>query len=58
MLICFVCVIAGALLMRYLIEKPALWVRNRVLARLKHVSQAKRAVGRAIPSYGEGQGGV
>jgi len=58
MLICLICVVAAALLIRYLIEKPALWVRNRVLARLKHVSQAKRAVGRAIPSHGEGQGGV
>jgi len=35
MLICAVCVIAAALLMRYLIEKPFLRLRNRVLGRLK-----------------------
>jgi peptidoglycan/LPS O-acetylase OafA/YrhL len=35
MLICFVCVIGAALLMRYLIEKPALRVRNKMLKRIK-----------------------
>jgi len=35
MLICAVCIVAGALLIRYLIEKPALKMRNRILERLK-----------------------
>ena len=35
MLICAICVIAAALLMRYLIEKPFLRLRNSVLGRLK-----------------------
>jgi len=36
LLICAICVIATALLMRYLIEMPALRLRNTVLGRLKH----------------------
>jgi peptidoglycan/LPS O-acetylase OafA/YrhL len=35
MLICFICIIAGALLSRYLIEKPAMRLRDIVLRRLK-----------------------
>jgi peptidoglycan/LPS O-acetylase OafA/YrhL len=37
MLICAVLVLGVALLMRYLVEKPALRVRDRVLVRLKIV---------------------
>jgi len=33
MLICIICVIVGALMMRYVIEKPALRIRNSILAR-------------------------
>jgi len=36
MLFCVVCVVMGALVMRYLIEKPALMVRNRILGRSKN----------------------
>lgn len=35
MLICFACIVAGALLSRYLIEKPAMQMRDVVLRRLK-----------------------
>ncbi len=35
MLICFACIIAGALLSRYIIEQPAMRIRNVVLRRLK-----------------------
>ena len=35
MLICFVCIIAGALLSRYMIERPAMRMRDIVLRRLK-----------------------
>jgi peptidoglycan/LPS O-acetylase OafA/YrhL len=33
MVICIACIIAGALAIRYLIEKPALSIRNKVLAK-------------------------
>jgi peptidoglycan/LPS O-acetylase OafA/YrhL len=35
MLICIICVMAGALTMRYLIEKPALRLRNIVLSKMR-----------------------
>ena len=35
MLICIICVLAGALTMRYLIEKPALRLRNVILGKMK-----------------------
>ena len=35
MLICLICIIVGALLSRYLIEKPAIYARDIVLQRLK-----------------------
>ena len=59
MLVCIVSVIAGALVMRYLVEKPALKVRNNVLSKLRnHRSTEGRLWPRAIPSHGEGKGGV
>jgi peptidoglycan/LPS O-acetylase OafA/YrhL len=39
MLICFVCIIAVALLSRYLIEKPAMRMRDRFLRRMKEAGR-------------------
>ena len=54
MLICVACVIAGALAMRYLIEKPALMVRDKTL---KGMHRFKALRTRAIPSQGRGREG-
>ncbi|HEY4195670.1 MAG TPA: acyltransferase [Mucilaginibacter sp.] len=35
MLICFVCIVVGALLSRYLVEKPAMRIRDVILARTR-----------------------
>ena len=48
MLICAVCVAAAALVMRYLIEKPALRWRNRLLNRIQKHKVSKPG---AIPSH-------
>ena len=49
MMICMFCVIAGALVIRYLIEKPSLRVRDRML---KEMHRFKVPRPRAIPSHG------
>jgi peptidoglycan/LPS O-acetylase OafA/YrhL len=43
MLICFICIVMGALLSRYLIEKPAMRVRDIVLRRLRSKKRLKNA---------------
>ena len=58
MLVCVICVIAVALLMRYVIEKPALRMRNRFLNRGRRTTLAERSyVAVEFPPRG-GQGGV